>query len=322
MTTIGQDLKMAKNFLATGELTAIPTETVYGLAGNALNPKSISRIFEVKNRPRFNPLIIHTSSISKVYPLINDLPDIFQKLTEVFWPGALTLIFDKSDKVSDMVTAGSPKVAVRIPDHPLTLKLLNNIDFPLAAPSANPFGYVSPTTAKHVNDQLGGEIPYILDGGECKVGLESTIIGMYEGQPMILRKGGISTEEIEMIVGPIKIKTSSDTNPDAPGMLTSHYSPVKPLIMGEMEEMLGLYSDKKIGVISFAKDYPSNKTLILSPKGSFKEAAKKLFSTIRKLDDDKNIDIILAERLPDQNLGKTINDRLQRASCHLGKNKF
>ena len=187
---IGTALSTAIELLRRDEVVAIPTETVYGLAGNALYPKAIASIFEIKNRPRFDPLIVHASSVERLSQYANAFPEAARRLADQFMPGPLTLLLDKAAIIPDLVTAGSPRVALRVPNHPLTLSLLQQLDFPLAAPSANPFGYISPTTAQHVADQLGSQIPYILDGGPCQVGVESTIVGFEDGQAVVYRKGG------------------------------------------------------------------------------------------------------------------------------------
>nr|WP_310590383.1 L-threonylcarbamoyladenylate synthase [Dyadobacter sp. NIV53] len=228
MAIIDNDVQLAKQFLLKGQLVAIPTETVYGLAGNALDEKSVLSIFEVKNRPSFDPLIIHTDSLDKLKNYVTDLPASARNLAIAFWPGPLTLLLPKKSIIPDLVTSGLDHVAVRIPNHPLTLELLRQLEFPLAAPSANPFGYISPTKSEHVNAQLGEKIPYILDGGECGVGIESTIVGFVNDIPTVYRLGGLAIDEIENIVGKVNVLPHSSSNPQAPGMLKSHYAPRKP----------------------------------------------------------------------------------------------
>src|SRR5690606_29491053 len=242
MAEIGTDIQKAKQLLEAGELIGFPTETVYGLAGNALNTDAVMKIYETKNRPNFDPLIVHTSGIDQIsrytYPIDAEL----QKLVDKFWPGPLTLLLKKKPIISDHVTSGLDTVAVRVPDHPLALDLLKSLDFPLAAPSANPFGYISPTRPEHIQDQLGEKIPYILDGGECSVGLESTIIGIEEGQVIIYRLGGTEISAIEEIVGKVLILPQSSSNPKSPGMLKSHYAPRKSFILGEIEALAEKYN--------------------------------------------------------------------------------
>ena len=231
MAQIGTDRQVAKEFLEAGNVVGIPTETVYGLAGNALNPDAVLTIFRVKNRPSFDPLIVHTDSLTKLDQFVTSIPEPARLLADAFWPGPLTLLLPKRALISDLVTAGLTTVAVRIPNHPLTLALLRSLDFPLAAPSANPFGYISPTTAQHVADQLGDQIPYILDGGPAGVGIESTIVGFNDNKATVFRLGGMGLDQIEQIIGPISVQTHSTSNPKAPGMLISHYAPRKPLIL-------------------------------------------------------------------------------------------
>lgn len=317
MAMIGNGVKYAQQLLEQGKLVAIPTETVYGLAANALNEDAVLSIFEVKNRPQFDPLIIHTDSIEKLQHFVTSFPEKALKLATAFMPGPLTLLLPKNNIIPDLVTSGLESVAVRIPKHPLALELLATLDFPLAAPSANPFGYISPTTAAHVQAQLGDKIAYILDGGECSVGIESTIVGFDDEQPVVYRLGGIAVEEIENIVGVVKTMAHSTSNPQAPGMLKSHYAPRKPLTINNLEELLKNYDSQKIGVLSFDKtipEVPVANQRILSPTRNFSEAAKNLFAYLRQLD-ALDVAVIYAELLPNQNLGRAINDRLRRAAA-------
>jgi len=314
---IGTDLHEAAALLRQGQLVAIPTETVYGLAGNALSPEAVSSIFEVKNRPRFDPLIVHTHSVELLSAYAENVPPAALKAARAFMPGPLTLLLKKSPLIPDMVTAGSSRVALRIPQHSLTQSLLSLLDFPLAAPSANPFGYISPTTAQHVADQLGGRIPYILDGGPCEVGVESTILGWENGECIVYRKGGLSVEALEEVAGPLRIQAHSASNPQAPGMLKAHYAPAAPLVIGPIEELLEVHSGKRLGIISFRKAYkelPPERQLVLSPSGDYAEAARRLFAGMRALD-KLELDLILAELLPEESLGRAINDRLRRAAA-------
>lgn len=313
---IGTDLHIAIALLQNDQLVAIPTETVYGLAGNALSDHAIAQIFAVKNRPTFDPLIVHTSSLERLKSFVLDFPKNAAILAEAFLPGPLTLLLPKKDLIPDLVTAGSPLVALRIPQHPLTLELLQQLDFPLAAPSANPFGYISPTTAQHVAEQLGDKIPYILDGGACAVGLESTIVGFDNQEVIVYRKGGIPIEAIEKLVGRVEVQPHSSSNPQAPGMLQSHYAPRVPLLLGDIETLLEKYQGKKIGIIAF-QNHPitlsPHHLITLSPIGDYNEAARNLFAAMRYLD-SLDLDLILAELLPEENLGRAINDRLRRAA--------
>ena len=313
---IGEDIEAAKRFLSEGKLVGIPTETVYGLAANALNDDAVLDIYKVKERPHFDPLIIHLSSWDDVNKYVKEVPSVFDALAKEFVPGPITFLLKKKPIISDLLTAGSDYVAVRIPSHSFANRLLKRLDFPLAAPSANPFGYISPTTAKHVEDQLGTKIPYILDGGECEVGLESTIVGMQEGRLTIFRKGGLSIEELEKICNNIKIKTTSTSNPKAPGMLSSHYAPKTKFVIGNISELIDKYHSKRIGVISYTNVVPFRKNIIqerLTKNGELRVAAKNLFAIMRKMD-KLSVDLIIAEYVPDVGLGVAINDRLRRAA--------
>lgn len=313
---IGKDIDFAVKLLNQGALVGIPTETVYGLAGNALSENSLAEIFKVKKRPTFDPLIVHTDSLRKVQDFVIEIPEKALVLAQHFWAGALTLLLPKKTIIPDLATSGSALVAIRIPKHPLTLDLLKRLDFPLAAPSANPFGYISPTNAQHVEAQLGSQIPYILDGGSCQLGLESTIVGFENEQAIIYRKGGVSIEAIEAVIGRVQVKAHSTSNPQAPGMLKSHYAPHIPLIVGKIEKHISQFAGKKVGILSFQKEFqeiPKNQQIILSKNGDLAEAAKHLFSAMRLLD-QMNLDVILAEFLPEEGLGRAINDRLKRAA--------
>lgn len=318
MAEIGRDIAKAKQILAAGDLVGIPTETVYGLAGNALNADAVAKIFETKNRPSFDPLILHTSEFARVLDFVIEIPDELKPLAEAFWPGPLTLLLPRKSNVPDLVTSGLDTVAVRIPSHPLTRELLAALDFPIAAPSANPFGYISPTQASHVNDQLGEKIDYILDGGPCELGLESTIVGLEDGQVTVYRLGGLDVKKIEEVVGKVKVMTHSSSNPKAPGLLKSHYSPTKPFILGDLNKLIQEHTNKGIefAVLSFNDSFQSmigERNFILSSEADFHEAAKNLFAAMRILD-SMDVSVILAELLPDEGLGKAINDRLRRAA--------
>lgn len=314
MKLIGKDIDRAARLLAAGKLVAIPTETVYGLAANALQPDAILKIFAAKNRPHFNPLIAHTSSWEKAQQLIRSYPPLAKKLADAYWPGPLTLLLPRAEHIPDLLTAGSPLLAIRIPAHPLTLRLLEKLEFPLAAPSANPSGYISPTRPEHVAAQLSEQLSYILDGGPTEIGIESTIIGFNEkGEGVLYRLGGLSLEEIEVISGPLHILPKVQDQPDSPGQLKSHYAPGTPLYMGE--KIPDGLSPDKIGSLRFQHAIPAipiSQQIVLSEKGDLRDAAKKLFAALRELD-SHGYDMILAERFPDEGLGRAINDRLERA---------
>ncbi|WP_353720604.1 L-threonylcarbamoyladenylate synthase [Dyadobacter sp. 676] len=314
MAVTGRDLDVAKEFLIKGELVAIPTETVYGLAGNALNEKAVLSIFEVKNRPAFDPLIIHTDSLEKVAIYVSDIPEKARILAGKFWPGPLTMLLPKRDIVPDLVTSGLDTVAVRIPDHPLTRELLAQLGFPLAAPSANPFGYISPTKPGHVDQQLGDRIPYILDGGECEVGIESTIVGFEDDETIVYRLGGLDINEIESLTGPVVLMPHSTSDPKAPGMLKSHYAPRKPLHLRRRADIVP--GGEETGYLLFDRYLEGadrKYQRLLSPNRDLKEAAHNLFAYLRELDGLPVMEI-KAELVPANGLGLAINDRLQRAS--------
>ncbi len=311
---ISQDIIKAKSLLEEGELVAIPTETVYGLAANALDTYAVLKIFETKNRPHFDPLIVHVSSIEQAKALVEDFPSNAKLLAEKFWPGPLTLLLKKKQIIPDLVTSGLDTVGIRMPSHPLTLELLRTLDFPLAAPSANPFGYISPTSAKHVKAQLGDKINLILDGGESDVGVESTIIDCTQETPVVVRLGGLGVEKIESIIGKVEVNTTSSSKPSAPGLLISHYAPRKPFLLGEIEDLSKQNSEKKVAIISFQGNSSSALHKVLSEEGSLHEAAHNLFKVMRELD-ESDAQIIIAEPVPNHGLGRAINDRLSRAAA-------
>jgi L-threonylcarbamoyladenylate synthase len=311
---IGTEIEKARALLLQNEVVAIPTETVYGLAGNALNEEAVSKIFEAKNRPHFDPLIVHVGKISDVELYVEEIPRLATDLMENYWPGALTILLQKKSCIPDLTTSGLNEVGIRIPNHALTLELLNSLPFPLAAPSANPFGYISPTSAEHVDQQLGDKIPYILNGGNCSVGIESTVLRVQHNEIEVLRLGGISIESLQRFTPNILIQEHSTSSPAAPGMLTSHYAPRKPIYVGNIRELMHSFSSQKIGVLSFKEDFQVSAQRILSRSGNFAEAASHFFAFMRELD-SLDIDVILAEFLPNENLGRAINDKLKRASA-------
>ena len=317
MAEIGKDISKAKDFLEKEQLVAIPTETVYGLAANALNPIAVAKIFEAKERPTFDPLIVHTHSLNEVSKFVTNIHPSLLKLAQTFWPGPLTLLLPKRDIIPNLVTSGLDRVGVRIPNHTLTLELLKQLNFPLAAPSANPFGYISPTTSEHVDRQLGTKIPYILDGGSCEVGLESTIVGEENGEIIVYRLGGLSIDDIALVVGKVSVQLNQSSNPKAPGQLKSHYAPKKSVYIGDVIELQNTYANKKIGAIVFGDDIKLNETITvkkLSSSKNYQEAAVNLFSFLRELD-EADVDVIIADLLPEQGLGLAINDRLRRAAA-------
>jgi len=313
---ITTDLELVINSLKRGEIVSIPTETVYGLAGNALKEESVDLIFNLKKRPAFNPLIVHIPDVNFLDRVAENIPDPAKLLANHFWPGPLTLILKKKASIPNRVTAGKDTVAVRVPNHPLTLELLKKLPFPLAAPSANPFGSISPTLAIHVYKYFGDKIPFILDGGSCKSGLESTIIGFENETPVLYRHGALALEKIKEVIGPVKELIKNDQNPQAPGMLSKHYAPQTETIRSEnMLETIANFPNKKIGVLSFQKIELSEEIThqeILSEKGHLEEAARNLYAALHRLD-QLQLELIVVPYFPNHGLGKTINDRLQRA---------
>ncbi len=312
-TTIGHDIKIAATFLQQDALVAIPTETVYGLSANALSEAAIVKIFEAKNRPRFNPLILHSHSVESLQPYA-DFSTKALAIARDTMPGPLSLLLPKKKLVPDILTAGTDKVVVRIPNHPITLALLQSISFPLAAPSANPFGYISPTTAQHVYQHFEGKLPYILDGGKSQVGVESTIAEVMDDHILIHRYGGMSNEQLRELSG-LDIILAPAHSTTTSGKLKSHYAPGIPLYIGDIESLYNQFIEKKIAIISFYKDYSyleGVESFILSYEQNMSIAAAKLFQTLRLIDTNA-YDIILAEPFPNMGLGRAINDRLQRA---------
>ncbi len=316
MAETGKNSDFAAELLLKGKLVAIPTETVYGLAANALNETAVLSVFEAKQRPFFDPLIIHLPTIESIakYAVLEDKR--LQKLAKAFWPGPLTLLLPKKESIPAIVTSGLEQVAVRIPNHKLTLELLRKVNLPLAAPSANPFGYVSPTEPAHVEKQLGNKIDYILDGGLCEVGLESTIVGIENDKICVYRLGGLAIEEIETVSGKVELLINSSSDPKVPGQLKSHYAPKKPLFIGEINGLIEKNKEKKLAIICFGEENFSKQDSIifnLSKTKDIREAAINLFKFLR-LADESNADVVLCEKLPEEGLGRAINDRLKRAA--------
>lgn len=317
MTIVSKDIAKAIDILNNEEVVAIPTETVYGLAGNIYADKAIRKIFALKQRPLFNPLIVHIHSMEQLNEIVSHIPMKAKLLADAFWPGSLTLILKKKPNIPDLVTAGKDSVAVRIPNHPVTLELLKKLSFPLAAPSANPFGCISPTNSSHVKNYFKEKLSMVLEGGDCENGIESTIIGFENEEPVVYRLGSIALEDIVNVIGEVKIKNKMETTPEAPGMLSRHYAPeTNTYLVTDVEGFIAGQPDMKIGVLLFDKEIDSPKVEyqeILSINGDLKEAASKLYASLHKLD-TLNLDIIVAERFPDLGLGKSINDRLERAT--------
>lgn len=303
-----EGLSTAADLLRTGRLVAFPTETVYGLGADATNGEAVAAIFEAKGRPSFNPLIVHVPDIETARTLVVFHPKA-EHLAKAFWPGPLTLVLPrrKDCPVSDLVSAGLPTLAVRVPAAPVALALLSKAGVPVAAPSANRSGGVSPTTAGHVLKDLNGRIDAVLDGGPAAVGLESTVIGFDGDDAVLLRPGGLAAEEIEALIGPLASHQDPE-RPSSPGQLLSHYAPSASLRLNISEPEQGE------GFLAFgASNHTSGPMRNLSPSGDLREAAANLFAFLRALDEDGVTRIAVAP-IPMEGLGVAINDRLQRAA--------
>lgn len=304
----------AAEILKNGGIVAIPTETVYGLAGNAYDPKALAKIFEAKKRPHFDPLIVHISAFEELRDVAAEIPEKAQSLAKAYWPGPMTLVLPKTERIPDLATSGLPTVAVRFPNHPVAQKIIRLSGVPLAAPSANLFQHVSPTTAAHVAEQLGNVIDGIVDGGSCEVGVESTIIAFPNGEPVILRPGGITPEMVKEIAGNVTIHASK-SNPKgpmpAPGMIDRHYRPQVPLFYGEVPP--GANIPKETVRIAFGdQESVIPPTVNLSKSGDLQEATANLYAMMRQMDNPQN-KLILVDPIPNVGLGVACNDRLKRA---------
>jgi len=303
---MSDEIERAAALLRAGKLVAFPTETVYGLGGDATNDRAVAAIYAAKGRPRFNPLIVHVPDAASAARLVES-DGREQRLAAKFWPGPLTLVLRRrvNAGVSLLASAGLDTLAVRVPDHPMARALLRAVGRPVAAPSANPSGRISPTTASHVREGLGEAVAMILDGGACRVGLESTVVDLTRGEAVLLRPGGVTREEIEAVIGPLEVAAEDDEDaPRSPGRLAAHYAPALPLRMDASaahpgEALLGFG-----GTEGAASD--------LSPSGDLVEAAANLFAMLRALDHAPYTGIAVAP-VPERGLGLAINDRLRRA---------
>lgn len=309
--------KRAVELLRKGEVVAFPTETVYGLAADALNPIAVAKVFEAKERPRFDPLIVHVPGedwLERVAKIDNRSHAQIEKLISQFWPGPLTLILGRQAIIPDIVTAGLDTVAVRMSSHPVFAEIISAFGKPLAAPSANRFGRISPTTAQHVFDELSGRIPLIIDAGPTAHGIESTIIAVHDNKIDVLRRGPITAEQLAEF-GKIDI-VSASREISAPGQLPSHYSPKTPLRLIDNAESFVLAANYRVGLLAWNLTRPEERfaaVRTLSERQDLREAAANLFRCLRELD-ELDLDLIVAERVPAQGLGAAILDRLERAS--------
>ncbi len=305
-----RNVSLAAKYIQEGKIVAFPTETVYGLGANALDPIAVAKIFEAKERPSFDPLIIHIANFEQLEQLVNNPDERIYKLAEKFWPGPLTMVLPKSNIVPDIVTSGLPTVGIRMPGNPIALELISTSGCPIAAPSANKFGRISPTTAGHVKKQLP-DVDYILDGGKTSVGIESTIITLTENGFQVLRNGIITQEDLETVLpfdGTSKIEKLT-----APGMMKSHYSPRKKLLVADGS--IPAVDKNKAGLISFSGKLENgySRVIRVSERQDMKDYAVNMFEAMHVFEDDDDIEIIIAEAVDESGIGKAIMDRLRKA---------
>src|SRR6266481_3191032 len=327
-TLISTDRAAAVKLLRNGEIVALPTETVYGLAADALDSIAVARIFEAKERPRFDPLIVHLPNrewLEKIVHVPAGDRQLIGKLADTFWPGPFTMVLPKGEIVPDIVTAGLVTVAVRLSAHRVFAEIVGELDEPLAAPSANRFGRVSPTTAQHVLDELNGRISLIVDAGPTEHGIESTIVAVRDGGIAILRRGPITDEQLSELADIVSVTVTQRIS--APGQLPSHYAPTTPLRLIDKAEAFPPQKNQRVGLLAWSGAFPSPTSPQLetrcseafaavrniSDRGDLREAAANLFRYLRELD-TLGLDLIIVERVPSRGLGAAIMDRLERAS--------
>jgi L-threonylcarbamoyladenylate synthase len=309
----------AAAFLRRGDPVALPTETVYGLAADALNSIAVAKIFEAKQRPRFDPLIVHLPDrawLDRVAQIRHGDRQLILKLIDRFWPGPLTLVLQRQSMIPDIVTAGLDTVAVRMSTHPVFAEIIREFGSPLAAPSANRFGRLSPTAAAHVVEELDGLIPMIIDAGPSEHGIESTIIAIRNDRIELLRRGPISAEELSEF-GNVVMATRNALTPEAPGQLPAHYAPRTPLVIVEDVASFAAPEQKRCGLLTWnSGEKPAQFAAVrhLTSRKDLREAASNLFRCLRELDHE-NLDLIVAEKIPEQSLGCAIMDRLRRAAA-------
>ncbi len=314
----------AAKAIRDGELVAFPTETVYGLGANALDAEAVAKIFIEKERPSFDPLIVHISNIEDIKLLTLSIDNRIYKIAETFWPGPLTMVLPKSTIVPDIVTSGLPTVGIRMPNNKIALSLISASQRPIAAPSANKFGKISPTKAEHVKKQLKG-VKHILDGGSTKIGIESTVITLKDDGFLILREGYITAEDLIKVI-PQSKESITNNILESPGLLKSHYSPDKPIyiesqLTKEQKEILNNQPKENKAYISFSGKTPDKYGIIefLSKKSDLKEAASNLFSILHKLEECETVKYIVTESVPEEGIGIAIMDRLRKASYQYKK---
>ncbi len=308
-----QQVRLAGQLLREGGTVVFPTETVYGIGAHALDADAVARVFEIKRRPRFNPLIVHLPSFEMLETVARDIPSQARLLAGAFWPGPLTLVLPKHPDIPDIVSAGLPTVGVRMPNHPIAQALLREAGVPVAAPSANRFTSLSPTQVEHAQAQLGEEVDLYLDGGPCEVGVESTIVGWIDGKATLLRRGGLEVEAIEALIGPLA-PLPVMARPLAPGNLEKHYSPKTPLLFSDKPVVFE--KRRRVGLLTLAPGLEAEDGFVeiayLSPQKDLRQAAHQLFALLKKLE-SKQLDLIVARSVPNHGLGAAINDRLRRA---------
>lgn len=315
----------AADVVRQGGAVGFPTETVYGLGVNAFDERAVAKMFELKGRPRFNPVIVHASDLEQVRQIVADFPDQARALADAFWPGPLTLVLPKRPSVPDLVTAGLATVGVRVPAHSAARELIEQAGTAVAAPSANRSGRVSPTTAQHVLAEFGDDLPIILDAGPCVGGVESTVVSLAGSRPVVMRLGGVTVEELGRVVGPADVSAEVPADPDdaeraraSPGMLERHYAPRTPLHLVDKLDGLDVPAlGRRAGLLTLTDPGSQARAFVsvecLSAAGELREAAANLFAALRRLD-DASLDVIVALRVPEHGLGRAINDRLSRAS--------
>jgi L-threonylcarbamoyladenylate synthase len=302
----------AVRLLEQGEIVAFPTETVYGLGADAFNAVAVARIFELKKRPHFDPLIVHVSRKEWVTTLVSDMPRRARLLMDRFWPGPLTIILPKSGRIPDIVTAGLATVGLRMPSHPVALDLIERLGRPVAAPSANPFGYMSTTKADDVASLFDDRLPLILDGGPSSFGIESTIVSLPDERVVLHRYGSVSSEELSAAVGEVVETTRPDGKCAAPGELPYHYAPLTPLMIISGPEQIENENSAFLSFMEPTRPVRSRHLLVLSQSGNLREAAANFFSYLIQID-RKGTGIIYAQKVPEKGLGKAIMERLRKA---------
>ncbi len=319
-------IEEAARRLRAGEPVAFPTETVYGLGADALDPIAVARVFEIKGRPSFDPLIVHVAApgdlAAHVVPADADDPRV-GALVERFWPGPLTLVLRKGPSIPGIVTAGLDTVAIRMPDHPVALALIRTAGVPVAAPSANPFGKLSPTRAEHVARQLGDRVALILDGGPCRVGVESTVVLLAGGRAALLRPGGLPAEAVEAVIGPLEAPGHEEVRALSPGRAAAHYAPRPPLVLVPPHEAVRPAPGERLGLLAAddagrrraeALGGPFAAVEVLAANGDPIETAARLFDALHRLDDAR-VDRIVAQPVDERGLGRAVMDRLRRAAA-------